>query len=111
LERLGQLGLIEEEGPNNRAKIVFEGEGIYIRNNIKGYVYPIKVMIVIVTYEVKHEFSLFKLYKYSKHSEAGLSTQIADAAVARIKIGDIERDFVTVHTPDLGLKVMLFPPE
>jgi hypothetical protein len=65
-------------------------------------------MIAMARYDVEHEYAPFRLFKYS---EEGSTSQIADAAVARMRIGGIERDFVAVRDPDVGIKLLLAKAE
>jgi hypothetical protein len=108
LNHLGRLGLIEEPGTDKHARLVFEGEGTRILDVQSGNTHAIRVMIAHATYNVEHEYAPFRLFRYS---EEGSTSQIADAAVARIRIEDFERDFIAVRDPDLGIKMILAKPE
>ena len=79
--------------------IYFSGSGFFIRDNLTGQIYSIKHIVADAQYEVRNEISPFGLFRYSEEERDG---HLGEAAVAKIKLGEIEADFTFVNQPGKG---------
>jgi hypothetical protein len=91
---------------NGLAKFIFDGQDYRIRDKKTGAIYPLQQIEIDVKYEVKTEFSPFRLYQYSDES---IGKVIGDAAVSKLELGDFSGDVTFVKDPEQGIKLAFFP--
>lgn len=87
-------------------KVKFPGDGLFLKNAENGKTTPAKFAIAKIQYSVTDEIIPFSLMQYKDKSA---DENIADAAIAQLKLGENTGKFMIVYKEDKGGQVMYVP--
>jgi hypothetical protein len=93
---------------SKQSTFVFSGEGVFLRDNQNGQIFPLKSLRARIEYHVTQESETPQLFRYV---DKNVDSCIAEAAVTPLNLGNVRGDFVIVVKDDRTGAVAFVPDQ